>query len=107
MDEFFLPSWSPILVGRYEASSCSLCSGELGSCFCRVEQKLIRQPWVFFNLPAPDFPSARRRRAEREERELQAAAMGQGGEPKKSVHHEPPSLEQAIANLKLEHTINQ
>lgn len=60
------------------------------------------QPWVFFNLPAPDFPSARRRRAEREQRELDAAASGQGGEPKKSVHHEPPSLEQAIANLKLD-----
>jgi len=62
----------------------------------------LNQPWVFFNLPAPDFPSARRRRAEREAREAAAAASGHGGAPKQSVHHEPPSLEQAIANLKVE-----
>ncbi|ORY27167.1 putative Alpha,alpha-trehalase [Naematelia encephala] len=59
-------------------------------------------PWVFFNLPAPDFPSARRRRAEREAREAEAAASGHGGAPKQSMHHEPPSLEQAVAQLKLE-----
>ncbi|WVF72189.1 hypothetical protein IAT40_007001 [Kwoniella sp. CBS 6097] len=59
-------------------------------------------PWVFFNLPAPDFPSARRRRAEREAREAEAAASGHGGQPKKEVHHEPPSLEEAIAQLKIE-----
>lgn len=59
-------------------------------------------PWVFFNLPAPDFPSARRRRAEREKQEEDAAAHGHGGQPKKQVHHEPPSLEQAIANLKID-----
>ena len=64
---------------------------------------LIRfQPWVFFNLPAPDFPSARRRRAEREAREAAAAASGHGGAPKQVIHHEPPSLEQATANLKIE-----
>ena len=58
-------------------------------------------PWVFFNLPAPDFSSARKRRAEREAHDAAAAASGHGGEPKRSVHHEPPSLEQAIAELKL------
>ncbi|OCF35486.1 alpha,alpha-trehalase [Kwoniella heveanensis BCC8398] len=59
-------------------------------------------PWVFFNLPAPDFPSARRRRAEREAREAEAAASGHGGQPKQEVHHDPPSLEEAIAKLKIE-----
>ncbi|WVR05203.1 hypothetical protein IAU60_002215 [Kwoniella sp. DSM 27419] len=59
-------------------------------------------PWVFFNLPAPDFSQARRRRAEREAREAEAAASGHGGEPKQEVHHEPPSLEEAVAKLKLE-----
>ncbi|RSH94103.1 alpha,alpha-trehalase nth1 [Saitozyma podzolica] len=59
-------------------------------------------PWVFFNLPAPDFPSARLRRAEREAREAAAAASGHGGTPKAEVHNEPPSLEQAIAALKLD-----
>ncbi|UOH81456.1 hypothetical protein LQV05_004127 [Cryptococcus neoformans] len=61
-------------------------------------------PWVFFNLPAPDFTSARKRRAEREARDAEAAASGHGGVPKNEVHNEPPSLEQAIASLKLELT---
>ncbi|KAL0250407.1 hypothetical protein I308_102580 [Cryptococcus tetragattii IND107] len=61
-------------------------------------------PWVFFNLPAPDFTSARRRRAEREARDAEAAASGHGGAPKNEVHNDPPSLEQAIASLKLELT---
>ncbi|WVW83038.1 hypothetical protein I302_105055 [Kwoniella bestiolae CBS 10118] len=59
-------------------------------------------PWVFFNLPAPDFTSARKRRAEREAREAEAAASGHGGAPKLEVHHDPPSLEEAVAKLKLE-----
>ena len=63
---------------------------------------LTLQPWVYFGLPPPDFPSAKRKRAEREARENAAAASGHGGEPKKTVHHEPPSLEQAVALLKLE-----
>ncbi|WVN85334.1 uncharacterized protein L203_100479 [Cryptococcus depauperatus CBS 7841] len=61
-------------------------------------------PWVFFNLPAPDFKSAKKRRAEREASDVEAAAAGHGGEPKNDVHNDPPSLEQAIANLKLELT---
>nr|XP_031862766.1 uncharacterized protein CI109_001778 [Kwoniella shandongensis]KAA5529838.1 hypothetical protein CI109_001778 [Kwoniella shandongensis] len=60
-------------------------------------------PWVFFNLAAPDFPSARRRRAEREARDAEAAASGHGGQPKIDFHNDPPSLEQTIAQLKLEH----
>ncbi|WVQ78305.1 hypothetical protein IAT38_000390 [Cryptococcus sp. DSM 104549] len=59
-------------------------------------------PWVFFGLPAPDFSSAKRRRAEREAREAEAAASGHGGAPKGDLHNDPPSLEQAIANLKIE-----
>ncbi|WWC69414.1 uncharacterized protein I206_103353 [Kwoniella pini CBS 10737] len=59
-------------------------------------------PWVFFNLPAPDFSSAKKRRAEREAREAEAAASGHGGAPKLEVHHDPPSLEEAVAKLKLE-----
>ncbi|ORX39915.1 alpha,alpha-trehalase [Kockovaella imperatae] len=59
-------------------------------------------PWVFFQLPAPDFSSAKKKRAEREVRDREAAAAGQGGEPKKSIHHEPPTLEQSVAMLKLE-----
>ncbi|WWC61077.1 uncharacterized protein I303_103655 [Kwoniella dejecticola CBS 10117] len=59
-------------------------------------------PWVFFNLSAPDFSSARKRRAEREAREAEAAASGHGGAPKLEVHHDPPSLEEAVARLKLE-----
>jgi alpha,alpha-trehalase len=61
-------------------------------------------PWVYFNLPAPDFPSAKKRRAEREAQDAAAAASGHGGQPKRSIHHEPPSLEQAIADLKLQAT---
>lgn len=57
-------------------------------------------PWVFFDIAPPDFSSARRRRAEREAREAAAAASGQGGVPKRSVHHDPPTLEQAIKDLK-------
>ena len=60
------------------------------------------QPWVFFNEPAPDFPSARKRRTAREQREADAAASGHGGEPRAMRHNDPPSLEQTIANLKLE-----
>ncbi|WRT67176.1 uncharacterized protein IL334_004142 [Kwoniella shivajii] len=59
-------------------------------------------PWVFFNLSAPDFSSARKRRAEREAREAEAAASGHGGAPKLEVHFDPPSLEEAVAQLKLE-----
>ncbi|KAL7424074.1 alpha,alpha-trehalase nth1 [Cryptotrichosporon argae] len=61
-------------------------------------------PWVYFGLPAPDFPSARRRRAEREARDAAAAASGHGGAIKEAIHQEPPSLEQAIAQLKVDLT---
>ncbi|KAK4684481.1 alpha,alpha-trehalase, partial [Tremellales sp. Uapishka_1] len=57
-------------------------------------------PWVIFNLPAPDFPSARKRRAEREARDAELAATGHGGAIRKQVHNEPPTLEQTIQNLK-------
>ncbi|EIW69450.1 neutral trehalase [Tremella mesenterica DSM 1558] len=58
-------------------------------------------PWEFFHLAPPDFPSARRRRAEREAREADAAASGQGGMPKLSSHAELPTLEQTMAQLKV------
>lgn len=97
MDERRVPDWFAVLVDGDASSRRRLCAGE----FCSVKAA-EHQPWVFFNLPPPDFPSARRRRAEREEREAAAAASGHGGEPKQDVHHDPPSLEQAIANLKVE-----
>jgi alpha,alpha-trehalase len=58
-------------------------------------------PWVFFGVPPPEFSDIKKRRAEREAREATAAASGHGGAPKRSVHHEPPSLEQAIRELKI------
>lgn len=87
----------------YASRRRSLRSGESShGCACPKPAKPT-QPWVFFNLPAPDFPSARRRRAEREARDAEAAASGHGGVPKQSMHAGPPSLEQAIASLKIEH----
>lgn len=96
MDEWWVPI--PVLsltVAAYQIGLQCLTTG------MRRAVAACVPPWVFFNLPAPDFTSARRRRAEREAHDAAAAASGHGGEPKKSVHHEPPSLEQAIAELKL------
>ena len=59
------------------------------------------QPWVFFGVPPPQFSDIKKRRAEREAREAKAAETGHGGAPKRSIHHEPPTLEQAIKDLKL------
>ncbi|TYJ57211.1 hypothetical protein B9479_002126 [Cryptococcus floricola] len=58
--------------------------------------------WEFFNLPAPDFDLAAKRRNERDIHDKAAAASGHGGQPKNDMHNQPPSLEQAIAELKLE-----
>lgn len=63
---------------------------------------LIAQPWEFFNVPPPQFSDIKKRRAEREAREAAAAASGHGGVPKRSIHHEPPTLEQSIRELKLD-----
>ncbi|WWD15955.1 hypothetical protein CI109_100379 [Kwoniella shandongensis] len=69
--------------------------------------------WIYIGNQGTDFQyvpregfgwmNARRRRAEREARDAEAAASGHGGQPKIDFHNDPPSLEQTIAQLKLEH----
>lgn len=91
-----------MLDDRHATSCGCVCSSKTVCPYPPVRFAESRQPWVFFNLPAPDFTSARKRRAEREAREAEAAATGHGGAPKQSVIHEPPSLAQRIQELKTE-----
>jgi len=66
-------------------------------------------PWVYFNLPAPDFSRARMQREERDARDAQAALSGHGGALKQLKARHPESLnlqeqlEQKISALKQEY----